>query len=298
MKRNNNDKKADAAESQSAIKQIKNRNNRIGIVVKQYPTNIVELFDKGELPEIVELDNHIYQLDFELTAINIDVKSKVDRAIKLLNDAKYAKRLATQAYENIKNFKGEQAFEAEKEAKKLQIKADTIEKEARLAGAISKNALIKNTDEKYELNWTYTDITLEGIARPKLPGINKIELNKLTRPVLDLAIKKADMAKRKASKTGASNLRKPFDNYSRKIENMQPSQVPEDHNLLLRWLAIRYLKINSIFGAKLIIQAYNEYYNIGTKCLICKKSFSAKHEGRKAKYCSDSCRQKAYRCRK
>jgi hypothetical protein len=75
-------------------------------------------------------------------------------------------------------------------------------------------------------------------------------------------------------------------------------QVPEDMGLKLRWFSCRNLKINSKVGTELIIEAYNEYYDIGAKCLICKRVFSPKRTGRKAKYCSDACKQKAFRRRR
>ena len=73
--------------------------------------------------------------------------------------------------------------------------------------------------------------------------------------------------------------------------------VPTDKELLLRWLAIRRLKINSTIGAQLIVDAYKKYYNLKSVCVVCKKRFSSKATGNKAKYCSKACKQKAYRKR-
>jgi len=252
--------KKDAADSQSSSQKISNQNNRYDIVFEQYPIKVVKLSDKGDLLEIVDLGKHTYQLDFDLKKISFDW--------------------------------GERAKEIETDNKSY--------------GDIGKDFsdLAKKTDAKhandydiYELCWKYVDITLDGIPRSKIQGYTKIDLSKLTKPVLDLAIKEAKKLKKPAQKKGDTDKLKKLNNYSRKIENMPIYLVPQDKVLLLRWLAIRRLKINSTVGAQLIVDAYKKYYNLKSVCIVCKKRFSSKGIGNKAKYCSKACRQKAYRRR-
>ena len=210
MKRNNNTNlnKNDAVDNQSAQKQVSNLNKKV---------NNTTLKKVSKSPEIVQLGNHIYKLQYD-------------------------------------------------------------QKE--------------NTQK-------YVDITLEFYPpRKKIPGYKKIDLNKLTQPVLDLAIKKANKLKQQAQKKGDTDKLKKLNHYSKKIENMPIWMVPEDKELLLRWLAIRKLKINSEIGAKLIVEAYNEYYNSSSHCLQCKKSFTQKSGGRTKQFCSTACKQKYYRRKK
>jgi len=144
----------------------------------------------------------------------------------------------------------------------------------------------------------YFDITLDFFPKPeKIYGWKKIDRNKLTQPVLDKAKKEANKLRREAKKKGDIQKLKELDNYSRKIEKMPIWMVPIRMDLLLRWLAIRRLKINSTIGAQLIADAYNQYYNLNSICVICGRKFAQKSTGRPAKYCKPACKQKAYRRR-
>jgi hypothetical protein len=152
---------------------------------------------------------------------------------------------------------------------------------------------------KKEDRYDYVDITLEFFPkRKKTPGYTQIDLNKLTQPVLDIAIKEANKLKNKAKKKGNIQEINKLNHYSRKIEQMPVWRFPEDKELLLRWLAIRKLHINSEIGAKLIVDAYHTFYNLKTKCKQCKKGFIQKTKGRKKEFCSNSCKQKYYRRKK
>ena len=68
--------KKDAAGSQSSSQKISNPDNRYDIVFKHYPILVVKLSDKGDLPEIVDLDKHTSQLDFDLKICIFAIKSK------------------------------------------------------------------------------------------------------------------------------------------------------------------------------------------------------------------------------
>jgi len=178
--------KKDAADSQSSSQKISNPNNRYGIVVRQYP-NVVKLFDEDELPEIVDLGKHTYQLDFDLQKISIDWD---ERSKEIETDNK--------SYGDIgKDFSN-----------------------------LAKKTAAKHTNDydKYELWWKYVDITLDGIPRSKIQGYTKIDLNKLTKPVMDLAIKEAKKLRKQAQKKGDTDKLKKLNNYSKK--NRKNADVP------------------------------------------------------------------------
>ena len=148
----------------------------------------------------------------------------------------------------------------------------------------------------------------------------KIDLNKLTKPVIELAMKKAEEYKRnllakykkeeKQAKTW-KELEKLDRKWDRIIENVYDTSlvddgvakyvldgIPCDDDSIIKYMARRHLFMKPDIGEKIIVEAYNEYYDIGLKCEYCGKMFTAKRRGRKAKYCSESCKQMAYRKRK
>jgi len=68
---------------------------------------------------------------------------------------------------------------------------------------------------------------------------------------------------------------------------------------ILEYLSRKYLYMNPKYGIKIIIEAYNEYYGTGGKCAYCGRTLPPSGgQGRPKKYCSNSCKQKAYRERK
>lgn len=140
------------------------------------------------------------------------------------------------------------------------------------------------------------DITKQLYKQP--PRINvpsDIDVNKITKPVINLALQKAKDLRRQAQKNNDIEEIKKLDNYSKNLLDKPIYMVPTRTDLLLKWLGTRKLKINPIVGAELIIEAYYEYYQQGGKCQSCGKRFTQKSVGRNAKYCSNACKQKAYR---
>lgn len=59
-----------------------------------------------------------------------------------------------------------------------------------------------------------------------------------------------------------------------------------------------FLTQDKTIGRLILRRAYREYYGKGIRCSHCHRIFIPLHDGRKAKYCSDSCRTMAYRKRK
>jgi len=126
----------------------------------------------------------------------------------------------------------------------------------------------------------------------------EITKNKLIQPVLYIAEKKLNKIKNQAKRKNDIQKLKQLNNYNRDLLNKSISLVPIRIDRLLKWLAVRKLKVNPEIGAKLIIEAYQEYYKLGSICKICKRRFTQKNKGRKSEYCSKACKQKAYRRRK
>jgi len=153
---------------------------------------------------------------------------------------------------------------------------------------------------------------------------NKIDLNKLTKPVLELATKKADKL-REDTKKKVERLEKrllPVEDESEerfrreeayekvyvKYEGLDDDpyytlegfNIPAtEMNVLLAGLSRKYLKMNPKYGIPIIKGAYQEYYGTGRRCAYCGKIIPpSTGQGRTKKYCSDRCKQRAYRERK
>jgi hypothetical protein len=91
-----------------------------------------------------------------------------------------------------------------------------------------------------------------------------------------------------------------FDNvYDRSLIGLKTEQIiiPTDKHMLLEALSRRYLFTHPKYGVPMIIEAYHEYYGTGAKCDQCGRTFTQPKKGRNKRYCSDACRQKAYRWR-
>lgn len=149
----------------------------------------------------------------------------------------------------------------------------------------------------------------------------KIDLNKLKKPVLNVAIEKANKErqrlKRQLTKLEKKLLpdddesaeqfkrAKEYDKAYCTMEEYDYDPIftlpcleisPSRGNQLLAELSKVYLKVNPKYGIKIIVEAYNDYYQIGQKCAYCGKTIPpSSKKGRTKKYCSDACRQKAYR---
>lgn len=150
----------------------------------------------------------------------------------------------------------------------------------------------------------------------------KIDLNKLTRPVLNLAEQKAEDYKRRLSaKYNRDEKKQNFRNdkeqqifeekwqivfddvydlslVDRRIWEKAMNICPTDGDSLLAHLSRRYLYMNPKCGSKIIVEAYNEYHGKGAKCKRCGKIITQAKKGRSKRYCSDKCRQRDYRDRR
>jgi hypothetical protein len=312
--------KKKTAGQKPTIKNIKKKNSRHGIVIKQNPTDIVSLFKQDDIPEIITLGKNTYQLDYDLFKINddrdkesrnkkIDAKTKNLLAIEKIRFHRYIKDKIKEINSQKNPFaKSPQNFNiAITNMKNLLSHLDIIistQKNAAINNASFANKFARKKqqdallDDYYYLWWKYTDVTLNGVPKPKILGLNKIDFNKLTQPVLDLAKKKAINLKRKATRNKDLPLSKELNKFSLNIRQMDVSLIPIKNQLFLRVLAIKKLKINGTIGARLIVEAYNEYYDTSIKCLQCKTPFTQKSRGRPSKFCSNKCRQKYHRRRK
>lgn len=151
-----------------------------------------------------------------------------------------------------------------------------------------------------------------------------IDLNKLTKPVMALAMQKAEQERKRleARVKKLENKLLPIEDESEErfrreeaydkaycqLEEYDDDPIytlsrlgiaPSRGNLLLAELSRTYLKVNPKYGIKCIMEAYNEYYDIGRKCAYCRKTIPpSSRKGRTKNYCCDACRQKAYRQRK
>jgi len=68
---------------------------------------------------------------------------------------------------------------------------------------------------------------------------------------------------------------------------------------MLEYLSRKYLYIHPKYGIKIIVEAYNEYYNIGRKCTYSGRTLPpSSRRGRPRKYYSNKYKQRAYRERK
>ena len=147
----------------------------------------------------------------------------------------------------------------------------------------------------------------------------KIECNKFRKPVLELAIKKAEeyieeildnedkelskassVKEEQAIKDKYKKLWGDVNSYIRLVDDVAegyPHRSYTDDKSLLSTLSRKYLHLNPKYGIPLLKKAYQEYYNLDTMCAYCRKQFISNNRGRNAKYCSDSCRYMAYRKR-
>ena len=151
----------------------------------------------------------------------------------------------------------------------------------------------------------------------------QIDLNKFTKPVIKIAIDKATKLKKKQQKKvkALNNNLLPIEDESEErfkrdekygIEfevweemNYLPydtsdiNLVPNDDIVKKwEWLSCGYLILNPKYSVPLIKDAYDEYYNSKMmKCAYCGRKFPQLKKGRTKKYCSASCKQKAYRTR-
>lgn len=150
-----------------------------------------------------------------------------------------------------------------------------------------------------------------------------VDLAKLTRPVMriarDMAEKERRRLTRSANKTHKALL--PIEDESEErfiredaydraycaLEYYEDvySRLPTlgipvtPGNEILADLSRRCLNVNPVFGMRHIVDAYNDQHDIGTRCVYCNKIIPpTSKRGRSKKYCSASCRQRAYRQRK
>lgn len=147
-----------------------------------------------------------------------------------------------------------------------------------------------------------------------------IDLNRITMPVIELAMKKAEKYKQEMVRKYVEAVRNAKNwkeleeidhTWNEKMEEIYDTSLcndeiakwildslPSDDTSILDYISRRYLLMKPEIGRNIIMQAYHEYYDIGRKCEYCGKIFISRKSGRKAKYCSESCRQLAYRRRK
>ena len=64
---------------------------------------------------------------------------------------------------------------------------------------------------------------------------------------------------------------------------------------MIKWIAVRHLRVNKDIGYNALVQAYEEIY--GKKqdmpvCKFCGKPIPMNERGRKRRFCSDVCRAK------
>ena len=154
----------------------------------------------------------------------------------------------------------------------------------------------------------------------KYPGryrVKDLDLNKLTWPVLNRAMKTACDYKKNLEEKENKELKKAktekeeekiYEKYTRlhnKVFDMSlrgldrdQIMVPATTDALLEYLSLFYLNANPKYGVKWILNDYHKYYGTGVKCAWCGRNFTPKKKGRHSAYCGGACRQKAYRDRK
>jgi len=157
---------------------------------------------------------------------------------------------------------------------------------------------------------------------PKFKGLYRtrcIEPDKLIWQVLEKAMDKAESHKKELIKKKKIELskakteedvkaieekyKKIFDEvYDTSLTGVKPDKIVIPTNPdsdMLEYLSRKYLYMNPKYGIKIIIEAYNEYYDTGGKCAYCGRTLPPSGgQGRTKKYCSDRCKQRAYRERK
>ena len=148
----------------------------------------------------------------------------------------------------------------------------------------------------------------------------KIEDNKITKPFMEFARKKALGSHKeiidKVNKAIEKEIsRKEIDRlfekyydvckylhdsaYEKKYGKTDPYyRLSEQEKTYGDYKLFSLLTTDKKIGVPIFKRAYMEYYNLDTKCAYCGKRFTSKNRGRKAKYDSDSCRYMAYRKRK
>jgi len=146
-----------------------------------------------------------------------------------------------------------------------------------------------------------------------------IELDKLIWHVLEKAMDKAESHKKELIKKKKRELsrakteedikaieekyKKIFDEvYDTSLIGVKPDKIVVPTNPdsdILEYLSREYLCIHPKYGIKIIVEAYNEYYNIGRKCVYSGKTIPpSSRYGRTKKYYSNKYKQRAYRERK
>jgi len=157
---------------------------------------------------------------------------------------------------------------------------------------------------------------------PKCDGLYRtkgIELDRLIWHVLEKAMDKAESHKKEFINKKREELSRAKteedveaieekykeifeEEYDISFNGIKPDKIVVPINPdsdILEYLSRKYLYMHPKHGIKMIIEAYNEYYNIGRKCAYSGKTIPpSSRKGRTKKYYSNKYKQRAYRERK